>query len=150
MSVLRMVIVALVFALLLCTAALAKDERPRCELCNMFWDISATRITAEFKGVGSHKFESLGCMYQSVDSKAQVTRFKVLDYASAKSESQRMIDGKSAHYLYGTSHLKGSMAPFVAAFSSKDSALAAQDKLGGEYMKFDGVWKKLASALKKN
>jgi nitrous oxide reductase accessory protein NosL len=145
----RKLLLVLIIGLLATSAAFADaKDRPRCELCNMFWDISATRVEAGYSG-GTHKFESMGCLFQSVDSKSDLTSIKVLDYSTASRKTPKMIDGKSAHYLYGTSKLKGSMAPFVAAFASKDAATKAKADLGGEYVTFDGLWKKLDSTLKK-
>ena len=95
--------------------------------------ISTTRVNAEFKGVGSHKFESLGCLFQSVPGKATVTQLKVLDYATSSGKSPKMIDGKKAHYLYDTKRLKGSMAPFIAAFSFKEAATVSKKEVCGEY-----------------
>ena len=84
-----------------------------------------------------------------MDSAGEVTRFKVADYATIGGESWAQLDGRKAHYLYGTERLKGSMAPFTAAFATKQAALAAQDKLGGEYMSFEQLWKKLGERFKK-
>lgn len=138
----RNLLIATVISVLAIGTAVAADKK--CELCGMFWDKSTTRLTATIKGDAGHTFESIGCLFQSVDAKADVSSFKINDYATGK-----MIDGKKAHYLYGTSRLKGSMAPFTAAFASKDAAGKAKAELGGEYVTFDDLWKKLDSSLKK-
>jgi len=144
----KLVLLVAVLLLLGSTLAQAKDD-VRCETCGMKWTQSTTRITAELNGTGSHKFESIGCLFQAVDSAAAVTRFKIVDYATTKSDAWQQLDGKKAHYLYGTERLKGSMGPFTAAFSSKQAALAAQKELGGEYATFEQVWSKLAVRFKK-
>jgi nitrous oxide reductase accessory protein NosL len=144
----KLVLLVAALVVLGSTFAQAKDD-VRCETCGMKWTQSTTRITAELNGTGSHKFESIGCLFQAVDSAAEVTRFKIVNYATIKSESWQQLDGKSAHYLFGTSKLKGSMAPFTAAFASKQAALAAQKELGGEYVTFEQVWSKLAARYKK-
>jgi hypothetical protein len=130
-------------------AAAPEKDRPRCEHCNMFWDISTTRIEASIKSGGktaTHLYESLGCLQQSVASGDTLTSVKILDYATASGKSPKLIDAKKAHYLFETTtRLKGSMAPFIAAFSSKEAAVKAQKELGGEYMTWEQAWKKLGA-----
>lgn len=139
--------VFLVFALL--TGMALAQEKPRCELCGMFWAISSTRIDATLK-IGdkttAYKYESIGCLFNDAREKgATVASAKILDYATFGKGAERMIDVKSAHYVYGTKRLKGSMAPFTAAFSTKQAAEAARRDLGGEYMTYTAVWAKLGA-----
>jgi hypothetical protein len=148
-TVMRLLIAALLLLALLTTAALAQgDDKParkRCELCNMYIDISTTRIEAEYKTGGKsavHNFESLGCLYQTQPDAKAISKLRILDYSANK-----LIDGKTATYLYGTKRLKGSMAPFIAAFGSKDAATKAKAELGGDVMNFNAVWSKLADEL---
>ena len=126
------------------------DDRPRCEVCRMFWDISSTRVEASIKADGktaAHKFESFGCLAQFMKAgDKSLVSVKVLDYGTAASKTPKLIDAKKAWFLHGTSKLKGSMAPFIAAFATKDAATKAQKDLGGDLMQWDKLWKKLTAA----
>ena len=55
--------------------AQAKDpERPRCENCGMFTDISSTNVHATLKldgKQGEHNFVCLGCVYEFMHDKVQ-------------------------------------------------------------------------------
>lgn len=146
----NMIIVsALLIAALCSTAALA--EEPTCENCGMFWSKSVTRLTASIKLGGKsveHKYECLNCLREglaTLGKGATLGAVKMLDYASAGTKSEKLIDAKKAWFLYGTSRLKGSMPPNIAAFGTKDAAKAAQASLGGEILDWEAAWGKLTS-----
>ena len=54
--------------------------------------------------------------------------------------NQRAVDGEKAWYLVGTNDLPGSMAPMIAAFTTKDAATKAQKDLGGELKNWKDTW----------
>jgi nitrous oxide reductase accessory protein NosL len=144
-KVLKLSGLALTLALLVAAAALAKGDT-RCERCGMSWDASPTSLTVTLKGNKSaHYFESMACLVQSF-TRDKVVSARVVDY---NSKDRALIDATSAHYLYDTERIPHSMPPFIAAFSSKKAALAAQKDLGGEYATFDQVWSKLAKHFSK-
>jgi len=141
--------------LLLCTGlAWAKaPERPRCENCGMYADSSSTHIVASFESAGKsaeYQFCCTDCLHEKLEAweeTAELSGFEILDYASYGSEEPRMIDGLTAWYLFDTQRLPGSMAPFAAAFASKDAAKAASRKLGGKLAQgWDGVYELLEAA----
>lgn len=128
------------------------QERPRCENCGMFTDISATTTLATLKVDGKaaeHNFVCLDCILEynerEFDGKGELTALKVTDYPTFGTKSVQMIDGMTAWYLYGTKAIKGSMEPYIAAFKTKDAAVAAQKTIGGDLLDFKATWAKLTS-----
>jgi nitrous oxide reductase accessory protein NosL len=131
--------------LALSVAAYAKDAK--CERCGMSWNASPTALEVTLKGdKKAHYFESLACVFQST-TRDKISAIKVVDYAAGDTGS--LINATSAHYLYDTERIAHSMPPFIAAFKSKDAALKAQKKLGGDYATFDQVWANLGKHFKK-
>jgi nitrous oxide reductase accessory protein NosL len=146
---------------LICTALLlafglvaqAKEpQRPRCENCGMFTDVSPTNVHAMLKINGKeaeHNFVCLGCVYEfmheKVKGEAKLTGLKVLDYKTFGTKTPKFIDGMTAWYLVGTKPLDGSMEPYMAAFASKDAAAKAQKTLGGEVKNYKDTWATLGA-----
>lgn len=147
----RFVFVTLALVVTFAALASAQEDRPRCEKCGMFWDNSPTMLSMEVK-VGektvTHLFECVNCAYNGLhslyDEEPEVTSFLILDYTTFTAKTQKMLDGYEAFYLFGTSRLKGSMAPFTPAFATEKAAKQAQSILGGELVDFDGMMKLLA------
>lgn len=138
--------VMLFFALSL--VAQAKDpERPRCENCGMFTDVSSTNVHALLKldgEEGEHNFVCLDCvhefMHDKYEGKSELIGLEVLDYNTFGTKTPKFIDGMTAWYLVGTSDLPGSMEPMIAAFATKEAATKAQKDLGGELKNWEDTW----------
>jgi nitrous oxide reductase accessory protein NosL len=144
--------IAMVMAVGLLALSAAK-ERPRCDNCGMYTDVSATRVEAVLKYKGKdhdHNFVCLHCIKEynekKYEGKAELKSFKILDYTTFETKTPKMIDGMAAYYLYGTKSLKGSMMPWIAAFADKAAATKAKSNLGGEVMNFKDMWAKLNAA----
>jgi hypothetical protein len=139
-------------------SAKAEAQRPRCENCGMFTDVSSTRVTAQVAvdgKTGDHLFVCPGCLREKLEGwggKAELKGFKVLDYTTFKTNHEKMIDGMDAYYLFGTKELPGSMdEPYVAAFATKEAAAKAQPKLGGDVVHgWDALRAKLEAAEQKD
>jgi nitrous oxide reductase accessory protein NosL len=152
----RIGIVAITVCATLALAGLAvaadKAEAPRCDNCGMFMEKSATQVHATFEVEGvkhEHKFVCLSCVYEYAASHydgAVPTKLTVLDYNTFGTDKLAWLDTGKAWYLSGTSKLAGSMQPYIAAFASKDAALAQQQKLGGELLEFKAVQERLLKA----
>jgi len=136
----RIVLMVVVGIVLMASAAIAADEKPRCEQCGMFYENSPTRLSVDVAVGGkqeSHIFESYGCYLNFMDetygedSAVEVKGVKVLDYTTFNTKKPQMLDATEAQYLYETEPIPGSMAPFIAAFEGVKPALAAMDELGG-------------------
>ncbi len=145
----RVLVLSVVLLLAFGLVAQAKDaKQPRCENCGMFTDISPTNVKATLNIAGKeavHNFVCLGCVHEYMTEKVQgkkvsLVSIKVLDYNTFEGKTPTFIDGKTASYLVGTKPLKGSMAPYIAAFASKAAATAAQKKLGGELKNWTDTW----------
>jgi nitrous oxide reductase accessory protein NosL len=121
----------------------------------MYYDKSSTKVEAVVKvngTKGTHIFESLGCLYRFLnqpDTEADLLKVSVLDYTSFGAEKERMLDGKTAFYLFGTKPLGGSMEPYVAAFADERAAQAAQSSLEGKVRTWDELQENLERAQRK-
>ncbi|HES58777.1 MAG TPA: hypothetical protein ENO21_05045 [Firmicutes bacterium] len=97
----------------------------------------------------THRTECFGCLHDFIHEnygEVMPSAISVLDYATFGTKSEKMIDGFEAHYLFGTSRLKGSMPPFVAAFASEKAAREHQEELGGELADFNAMRKMMMKA----
>lgn len=142
-----LIIGAMVFLALSLMAQAKEQERPRCENCGMFTDVSSTNVHATLKldgKQGEHNFVCLDCVYEFMHDKykgkAELVGLKVLDYGTFGTKTPKFIDGKTAWYLVGTSDLPGSMEPMIAAFATKDAATKAQKTLGGKLTNWKDTW----------
>ena len=145
------ILTTMLMLLFLSLTAHAQDdeEATRCDFCNMFWDRSSTRVEMELDvdgEVSTYFFESVGCVFNKIDElmeagaeEVKVTSAEILDYSSFGSDREVVLNAHEAWYLVGTSRLKGSMAPFIAAFGSKEVAIEMQEELGGELMDHDAM-----------
>lgn len=147
-------ITGLISGLLLISMAIAEEgEKPRCDECGMFFENSATRLTASLldgEDTVNAKFESLGCLHNFVHAnhpEAELTKLSILDYGAYSSGEVEYLDGFKAYYLFDTERLKGSMAPFIAAFASKKAAESAQEALGGDLVDFAGMRELMAELM---
>lgn len=143
------IIGALLIAAFNVTSAFA--DEPTCENCGMFWNKSVTKVSASIKVDGKsmdHKYECLNCLKDGLafmGKGATLGSVKILDYNTAGTKSEKMLDARKAWFLYGTSRLKGSMPPNIAAFGTKDAAKSAQASLGGEMLDWDSMWSRLTT-----
>ncbi|GEM_PF-2271813 len=142
----RLVLTAMAMALAMASLAMAEEqERPVCENCGMFWDVSPTAVEAAIEvedETVTHRFECLGCLHDYVHEyygEVQPKTLSIVDYSTFGTEDVRMIDAFKAYYLFDTERIKGSMAPYTAAFADEDNAAAAQETLGGELVDFMGM-----------
>jgi nitrous oxide reductase accessory protein NosL len=135
---------ALVFA--------AEDEAPRCDNCGMFFEKSPTRVSATIDLEDesyTHIFECFGCLHDFVHEnygEVMPSELSVLDYNTFATDGETMLDAFEAFYLFDTERIKGSMAPYVAAFADEEAAKAAQETLGGELTDFAGMKKLMMNA----
>lgn len=149
----RFVMMTVSVVVLLMAVAVAADEKPRCEQCGMFYENSPTQVSAVIT-VGdksaTHLFESLGCFNAYLtdnfadNTDVEVVKVMVLDYTTFGTKKPVMLDAAKAQFLYGTESLKGSMAPFIAAFATPKAALNAVDELDGEVLEYDEVMTRIA------
>ncbi|MCC7479382.1 nitrous oxide reductase accessory protein NosL [bacterium] len=146
-------LIGLVLALAgLQTAFAESKERPRCENCGMFTDISSTHSLASITLNGKtseHSFVCLECVFNKLEEwgdKATLKSIKVLDYDTAAAKERKYLEVSKAWFLYDTSKLKGSMPVYTAAFSSKKAAEAARKELGGTLMQWTELKPKLLPA----
>lgn len=144
----RIILISILLTVLVAAQVVAKDEAPTCDNCGMFWLKSPTAVstTVSFEGKKhEHLFECLGCLHDKVHElygdKAQIEELEILDYTTFATGKENMLDAFDAMYLFGTSRLKGSMPPYIAAFATKKSAEAKQDELGGQLVDFKGMQK---------
>jgi hypothetical protein len=138
-------------------AADKADKHVPCANCGMYTEISSTRVVAKIKvdgKTGDYNFECIGCMMEKLGDwgkQASLQSFKVLDYSTYQTGSEKLIDSRHAWYLYGTKELENSMGEpaYIAAFASKDSATKAKAKLGGDLVEgWDALSDKLEAAEK--
>ncbi|MBN2080629.1 nitrous oxide reductase accessory protein NosL [bacterium] len=132
-------------------SAWAAEQEPRCDQCGMFIANSPTHVTASITSGDkeyAHQFESLGCylnyLAENYDKEAEVTELAILDFNSFGTDVPAVLAASDASYLYGTKRLKGSMAPFIAAFADEEAAKAAQGELGGELVDYAGMLQQLS------
>lgn len=143
------IISALLSAALSVTSAFA--DEPTCENCGMFWNKSSAKVSASIKVNGKsagHKYECLNCLKEglaSLGKGATLGKVEIVDYPTAGTKSEKMLDASKAWFLYGTSKLKGAMPPYIAGFGTKEAAKKAQATLGGDLLDWDGTWSKLTS-----
>jgi hypothetical protein len=77
-----------------------------------------------------------------------LVRFDVLDYTTAGSPEEKMLDGGEAFYLYGTRAIPGSSAPYIAAFADENKARDAIQWLdGGASLSYGGLLKRWQADL---
>lgn len=147
----RLLVISIVVAIILPVLVSAEEERPRCENCGMYFDVSPSRveITIELKKKKfTHIFECLNCAYNALTGQygenLDITAVQMLDYQTFGKENEAMTDGLKATFLFGVERLKFTMPPFIVAYASKGEAEAAQKVLGGELVSsFEDVWKRL-------
>jgi len=147
----RYLITSVLLLLVMAVMAWAADEQPRCDQCGMFFAKSPTQVTATVavgEDEASHQFESLGCylnyLAENYDEDAEVTSLEILDYNTFGTDKPAALAASDAYYLYGTERLKGSMAPYIAAFTDEKSAGSAQAELGGELVDYNGMLHQLS------
>ena len=139
---LAIVVVVLALGVYAAVYAADKTDAPRCENCGMYWEKSPTRIDMSIEVDGKahqHKFECFGCMHDFIHEnygEVMPQSIQVLDYSTFGTDKPVMLDAFKAYYLNGTDPIKGSMAPFVAAFSTEEAASAHQEEMGGEVIDF--------------
>ncbi|MEZ5338842.1 MAG: heavy metal-binding domain-containing protein [bacterium] len=142
-------LIAMLAMFILATAAWAQqeDEPIRCDHCGMFWEKSSTRMTMQLEIDGKPQdfhFESIGCAFSNFGelmengaTEVKVLDAQILDYPSFGTKNEQMTKAFDAWFLVDTTKLKGSMAPWIAAFASKDTAMEMQESMGGELMDHD-------------
>jgi hypothetical protein len=150
----RVLVLSVLLLLAFGLMAQAKEpQRPRCDNCGMFTDVSTTNVKATLKIGGKeaeYNFVCLDCVHEYMEGKAggkaKLVSLKVLDYDTFGTKTPAFIDGKTAWYLVGTSVLKGSMEPYIAAFASKAAATKAKKTLGGELKNWSDTWAGITAA----
>jgi hypothetical protein len=142
-------LVAIAFMVALSGAvAMAKDESHECEECGMTWEVSSTRLVTSVNredDASEHYYESLGCLFNAVDSDEAGIEARILDYSTFGTDNEELIEARKAVYLFDTEPLPGSMGPYIAAFATEEAAADAQQELGGELLDFAGVWEGMAA-----
>jgi hypothetical protein len=137
------------------SAADKTEKHVPCANCGMYTEISSTRIVAQVKVDGktaAYNFECVGCMHEKLEewgSKADLVSFKILDYSTYGSRTEKLVDGETAWYLFGTKELENSMGEpeYIAAFATKEGATKAKAKLGGDLVQgWDAVLDRIEAA----
>jgi hypothetical protein len=146
------IVAALLFhAVISSGLARAADEHIHCSTCGMHADTSSTEVLASIKAgskTSNLTFCSLGCVFDMLEEKGSsvsLKGLKVLDHKTAATKNRKLLSVSDAWFLYDTERLKGSMAPFIAAFASKSDATSAQEELGGELLQWPEVKSRLTA-----
>ena len=117
----------------------AAAEEVRCPYCGMFADRSLSHVDATWADGAHTHHDSWDCVFlHAMDNGLELDSARVTAYDSAGA-TVPWLDAAAAWYLFDTQRIKGSMPPYVAAFSSQDAAAKAQPQLGGEIVDFDGL-----------
>jgi len=120
--------------------ASANGERnASCAQCGMFAGKSYGEVVAQWSNGQIEHFDSWSCVFSRAKDKA-LRLSKALALAhGATPAAPSWLAASSAWFVYDTKSIKGSMAPFVAAFATKDAADAAQAQDGGQTVNWEGL-----------
>ena len=140
---------AIVLGLLLlffCSITAPASAFQRCMLCGMDVDQSETAFYAKMK---NGKIVPL-CSMQCVHIFEMNAGEKPVSIRTEKYPTARLMDAKAAYYLCESRLIpRGSMAPYIAAFASKEQAEGYQKKYGGRILSFDQAMAFVEQSLKK-
>ena len=108
----------------------------RCSLCGMDVDESETAYYVKMEKGRMYPLCSLQCVYMLLlNAKEKAVSIRTEDYSTS-----RLMDAPTAHFLYESRLIpKGSMMPYLLAFSSRDQAIEFQKKYGGRLLDFDSA-----------
>lgn len=124
---------------------------PKCECCGLYWGQSPTRVQAVVVRGGAKElvnYESIPCMLKDTAKDDSLVRFDVIDYTTAGTEKEVMLEGGEAFYVYGTRPIPGSSAPYIAAFADEKKAREAITWLGGgSSLSYGGLLKRWQADL---
>jgi hypothetical protein len=107
----------------------------RCHMCGMDSAKSQTEFVALLDDGTEEHTCSLHCVYilEKLNTAHKITNLETRDFTSGS-----LIDARSAHYMKESSLIpKGSMAPFLFAFSNKEDADKYAQKYKGTIVTFD-------------
>ena len=106
----------------------------RCILCGMDVDKSETAFYAKMKNGKMAPLCSMQCLYMlEMNAKEKAVSVRTEIYPTARS-----TDAKKAFYLCESKQRpKGTMAPFMLAFATREKAEEYQKKYGGRILNFD-------------
>jgi hypothetical protein len=127
--------------------------QPKCECCGLYAAVSPTRIEAVVVRNGGPKeiaqYESIPCLLRDTAKEGNaLVRFNIIDYTTAGSETEVMLDGGEAFYVYGARAIPGSSAPYIAAFADEGKARDALQWLDGDTsLSYGGLLKRWEADL---
>ncbi len=127
--------------LMLCGATLAEGV-VRCRMCGMDANKSQTLFVLHYQDGAVERTCSLHCvvLLEKVGDKGPVATIETRDFATGK-----LCDAKEAVYLGGGTLIpKGSMAPFLAAFSNRVTADQFAAKFKGKVVDYAGALRAVA------
>jgi nitrous oxide reductase accessory protein NosL len=108
-----------------------------CPVCGMFADRSLTHVVVRWSDGSYSQHDCFDCAFGMLAEGGKlIDRIEVSLY-DYDNPGSRWKDARLASFLYGTSRIKGSMPPFVAAFADSGEASAALPELGGEQLNFE-------------
>lgn len=118
----------------------------RCMLCGMDVDQSETAFYARMNNGKIVPLCSMQCVHMfEVNAGEKPVFLRTEKYPTA-----HLIDAKAAHYLCESRLIpRGSMAPYMAAFASKEEAEEYQKKYGGRILNFDEAMAFVKQSMKK-
>jgi nitrous oxide reductase accessory protein NosL len=112
------------------------EHELRCEYCGMFADKSPSQVVGYWTDDSHTHHDCWDCLFNyAADSGLELDHALIKLYSSSL-EQPEWIRAADATYLYGTSPIRGSMPPFIAAFADRGAAEQAMAELGGEIMNY--------------
>lgn len=118
----------------------------RCMLCGMDVDKSETAFYAKMKNGKMVPLCSMQCVYMFELNAGE----KPVSLRTEKYPTAHLMDAKAAYYLCESRLIpRGSMAPYMAAFASKEQAEEYQKKYGGRILNFDEAMAFVEQSMKK-
>jgi len=119
-----------------------EDEAKPCSLCKMSTKDTPVLLLANFKDkngkeVQAH-FDSLSCFikYREKNKKTQkLLSAKVLDYETKDAKEKKFIEIEKAYFVR-LKKLKGTMPPYLVAFSTKAKASSFAENNEGKVLTF--------------
>jgi hypothetical protein len=118
-------------------AAAAPDMS--CPQCGMHADRSLAHVVAHWSDGSTTHHDCWDCTFAWGRANGiTLQEVQVMAHGS-RLDAPQWLQAPAAVFLYGTSRIKGSMPPYVAAFDTRAAATAAQPELGGEVLDWEGL-----------
>jgi len=118
------------------------DKAKACSFCAMSTRDTPVLVLAVFKDKNGKEvktqFDSVNCfvLYREKNKKVQkLLSAKVLDYETRDAKERKFIEIEKAYYVH-VKKLKGTMPPYLLAFSTKSKASSFAEKNEGKVLSF--------------